>query len=105
MALIGTSLSLCVKDILDGHVQESDVDKIISRTCAPKPRIEELLNDYLTIYWKNNPEGKAIAQRLFDAGKVEQPRLDNKPYPMGIGNNWVASEDEIRWSNEDTDFV
>ena len=97
--MIGTSLSVCVSNILDGTVAESDVEKIISRTCAPAPRVEELLERYANSYWGANPsEGKEIARRLFAAGKVEQPRLEGRPNPVGT-TWWVKDESEIVWTN------
>lgn len=96
--MIGTSLSACISHILRGDLAESDVEKIISRTAAPEHRVEELLERYASVHWYENPEeGKAIARRLFAAGKVEQPRLDYKPHPIGT-TWWVSDESEITWS-------
>lgn len=101
--LIGLSLSLCVIDIMKGLVQEEEVGKIIAGTAADTPEAwEKVLQDYSKIYWRKSPEqGEAIARRLIEAGKIEQPRITQFRCPS-IANRilWVQDESEIVWGDE-----
>jgi hypothetical protein len=88
--LIGTSLGKCVKDILDGTVKEDDVLFIVANTMCPDlPR----LMDVIETYYHDRPfvpaydmsahsleDAKAIAQRLFESGKLHQPRCLTEVY-------------------------
>ena len=84
--LIGTSLGQCIKDILDGTVNEKDVVMIITRTMAPAaerfiPVLEEYYNgiggysyDLSVGGTKTFDEVRELGLRLFDGGKIHQPR-------------------------------
>jgi hypothetical protein len=86
MMLIGTSLGQCLKDILSGKVSESDVVMIITRTRAEDAeKLFEVLDHY---YYSGNgqsydlsvdgtktiEEVRELASRLFNTGKIHQPR-------------------------------
>jgi hypothetical protein len=93
-ALIGYSLSFCVSDILRGNVKEAEVTKIVASIKAPtRDDFESLLTTYAQTYWRDNPdEGEAIARRLYDAGKIDQPRLRGEEI-MHVGNgHWKIIE-------------
>tara|TARA_R110001583_G_scaffold53441_4_gene164846 strand:- start:212 stop:520 length:309 start_codon:yes stop_codon:yes gene_type:complete len=77
---IGLSLSFCIKEILSGKVWEGSVDKIVSGTsCRSDDDWEELIQRYREVYWRKDPnEGEAILRRLLEAGKIEQPRLNDR---------------------------
>lgn len=104
---IGLSLSFCVLDIAFGKKKECDVTKIVAGTRASTPEEwEEVLSQYADTYWQSRGcdpiAAVAIARRLVDEGKVEQPRLlDSQRYPVIRGNHWVSSESEIIWSDEE----
>jgi len=84
--LIGTSLGQCIKDILSGEVSESDVVLIITRTMAPDaesfiPVLEEYYYgtgghayDLSVNGTKTFDEVKELGMRLFNSGKIHQPR-------------------------------
>jgi hypothetical protein len=91
MMLIGTSLGGCLKSILAGEVSEADVLCIISRTmCRDLDGLMHVVEEY---HGAGNPfankianydftdidldELKMLAQRLFENGKIHQPRLYN----------------------------
>lgn len=86
MMLIGTSLGQCLKDILSGKVSESDVVMIITRTMAPDAeRFIPVLEQYysgiggsqydLSIDGsKTIEEVRELGLRLFNTGKIHQPR-------------------------------
>jgi hypothetical protein len=80
---IGTSLGKCLKDILDGTVKEDDVLVIVSNTkCPDLPRLMAVVDEYyysrphsdydLTAH--TIEDAQALAQRLFESGKLHQPR-------------------------------
>ena len=88
--LIGTSFGGCLKSIISGEVSEDDVLLIIARTQSGS--LEGILKLAEAYYRKGNPyatiagnydfsedddleEVKAIAARLYLAGKIHQPRL------------------------------
>lgn len=91
MMLIGTSLGGCLKSIVLGEVSEADVLVIISRTkCRDLDGLMHVVEEY---HGAGNPfankianydftdidldELKVLAQRLFESGKIHQPRLYN----------------------------
>ena len=75
--LTGKSLSLCIRDVLEGIVEEHEIHKIITSTkCPDLVSFEKILDQYSSIYWSIAPErGKSIALRLWNENKIEQPRL------------------------------
>jgi hypothetical protein len=92
--MIGHSLSFCVLSILEGEVEEGDIEKIIAST-----KIETegdfwlVMDDYKKNYWGMDPdEGVRIARRLFMDGKIDQPRTRGEDHPN-------ACEDGI-WAKE-----
>jgi hypothetical protein len=99
LSLIGISLSDCIRDILEGCMQESEVEKIISGTCAPTEEAwEELLADYSAIAWKRYPsEAVAIVRRFRADGKIQQPWLTSGLVPSKNYGVWVQREADIVW--------
>lgn len=92
MMLVGTSLGGCLQSILAGEVSEDDVLCIITRTAAKD--IHGIQN-VVESYWgrgnsfATNPDNysklhefslddaKDLAWRLYESGKIHQPRLYN----------------------------
>lgn len=86
MMLIGTSLGQCLRDILAGDVDESDVVFIVTRTMAPDAeRFVLVLEEYyhgtgggaydLSVNGtKTFSEVKDLGLRMFNNGKIHQPR-------------------------------
>ena len=92
--MIGFSLSLCVRDIIDGKVNLDAVEKIVTGTCY-RERGEFIAGidaTYCRTYWRRSAdEAFVIAVLLWDAGKLDQPRLRGEEPPHGInggGNHW-----------------
>jgi len=88
---IGTSLGKCVKSILAGEVKEEDVLFIVTNTNCPT--IETLMFVIEQYYYDNAgsrgrseydmskfslAEACTVAQRLFESGKLHQPRAVGK---------------------------
>jgi hypothetical protein len=85
---IGTSLGKCVRSILAGEVKEEDVLVIVCNTkCPDLEKLMEVIEDYYYTY--QGAAGKVsdydmsnyslvdactVAQRLFEGGKLHQPR-------------------------------
>lgn len=92
----GRSLSFCIRDIAEGKVAEFDVARIVTGTCAPdRAAFEALLDGYCETYWRKMPEtAKAVALRLFDAGKIDQPRLRGEEGPNVSNGHWKVDEAE-----------
>ena len=94
--MIGLSASFCVKSILEGKVEEKDVEYIITSTCAEnKQELESVVAGYRKSYWHKNPEmGEAIFWRLWAADKLYQPIIEDggRPHYPG-GKTWVDSLD------------
>lgn len=90
---IGTSLGKCVKSILAGEVKEEDVLVIVTNTnCPTLETLMEVIDEYYHGYQGSRGRGAAydmsghsladacaVAQRLFESGKLHQPRA------VGIG--------------------
>lgn len=89
MNYIGTSLGGCLQSIMAGEVSEDQVMVIITRTDAPV--IDRFLDVVKVYHQSGNPYARrsdryvlkdfpvedvlSLAQRLWDAGKIHQPRV------------------------------
>ena len=93
----GYSLSLCISDILAGRVKESEVSKIIANTCARNADDwDEVLDCYLAVYWRSNPEeARNIFDRFLANDMIVQPRLEDVNYETPVdlcsGVRWVEN--------------
>lgn len=97
MKKIGLSLSPCVKDILDGKVPMKKVSKIIASTAFPT--MEEAINFYYPIAWKEHPKEEVIRVMTILWPIVYQPRLEAKGHPkFTVGNHWVKDENTIQYT-------
>jgi|GEM_PF-6309739 len=69
--LVGLSLSFCIADVLDGYVQEEDIEMIIAGTCAStKEDWREVFDEYKMYYWqKTQKEEKKSLGGLLQAEK------------------------------------
>ena len=99
---VGLSLSFCVRDIMRGNVQEEEVKQVIAATDAKSPaEWKKLIDDYKKIYWGGDPDkGAEIANRLFQAGKIRQPRTEGKkPHNISSGH-WIDASQVENWENQ-----
>ena len=81
---IGTSLGKCLKDLLDGTVKEDEVLVIVTNTMCPTlDRLMNVVEEYYYEYSHRRgydlsahtlEDAKILAQRLFESGKLHQPR-------------------------------
>jgi hypothetical protein len=89
--LVGRSLSLCVKDIIDGNVHIDDVEKIEAGTFYTDRDMFHvgMKMSYCHTYWRKSPEiAHDIAMRLYDDGRLHQPRLRGLPAPDTSDGVW-----------------
>jgi hypothetical protein len=78
---IGLSLSRCVRDIVEGHVDVEDVLLLITRTDFD-PTVDEQWDNIWAGYTTINPEWydlehddvKSVIMNLWEDGKIHQPR-------------------------------
>ena len=78
---IGLSLSRCVRDIVEGHVDIDDVLVLIARTDFD-PTVPEQWDSIWVGYISYNPEWRGLEHdavrnvvlRLWDSGRIHQPR-------------------------------
>lgn len=96
---IGTSLSKCVVDIVQGKVDILEVMSVVTRTrMEDKRALEMVISQYQHHHWRDtDPEAcAAIARQLWDEGLLHQPRLVNESYRYFIpSGNWLNVEPEI----------
>lgn len=97
---IGLSFSRCLKDIFEGKVEENDVLVIIARTDLDPHNDNHWNNiwDGYTLGGLSNPEWKdyqdcyvefrRMAIRLYDGGKIHQPR-QFKAHPQRMPYYWL----------------
>src|SRR5512135_122509 len=95
----GRSLSLCIKDILSGKVQEKEVAMIVTSTSCKN--LEEwmdcIAHYHDTYYWKDWDYIICfrLVMRLLFAGKIHQPRLvDGKIQDLSQKGIWADSLEE-----------
>ena len=74
--LVGTSLSQCLKDIVDGKVPESRVAVIVSSTRHPFNT-----EGHMDKHWHLNEV--EILTRLWNEGRIHQPRMVSDEYEAG----------------------
>lgn len=97
---IGLSISMCIRDIVEGRVKERNVLKIISRVSAHTPEDwERIIHDYKRDEWSRYAiEADKILRRLLKKKKIEQPRNTHGKEPVLIEDiRWVNDEKLIRW--------
>jgi hypothetical protein len=76
---IGFSLGRCVRDIVNGEVNIDDVVVVITQTmCHTSLQLHKVIEQYLTRtgYLKGLDVNEChyVARRLWDQGKIHQPR-------------------------------
>jgi hypothetical protein len=101
MKLTGRSLSNCVNDIASGAVNYADVTKIVARTAAPdKETFDKVIANYQRSAWVKHPDAAAdVARRLWEDGKIDQPRLRNAD---PVDQHDIHSIEEGHWVEDDT---
>lgn len=83
---VGTSLSLCILAVLREEVPLDEVVWIVTGTGArTREEFREVLVSYCKSYWKGEErKAFALAMRLWETGRIVQPRLTKGHLPVGI---------------------
>ena len=74
--MVGTSLSQCLQDIVDGVVPESRVAVIVASTRHPFNA-----EGHMDKHW--HPNEVEILTRLWNEGRIHQPRMVSDEYEAG----------------------
>lgn len=88
----GLSLSLCVRDIIDGRVNVEDVEVIVTNTAARDSNDwSKLMDQYCNSYWRGQSDrARRVVDLLLAADRIVQPRLNDRDYRHDISNGvWV----------------
>jgi len=97
--LIGLSVSACIRDIILGKVDESDVVAIVGGTDV-RNDVRQVVDHYSRAKhspWEKDPErARRIFMKLWDEGKIIQPRqLGLEPLFVGGGRHWAVQVDGV----------
>jgi hypothetical protein len=92
---VGMSFSFCVKDILEGRIQQEEVAFIYTATrCETSKHWEEVIRQYRLRYWKDNPDkAEEIARYFINNSLVIQPRLEGKVVRCRRRIIWIDQDD------------
>lgn len=75
---VGFSYGRCIRDIVNGDVDINDVVVIVSGTKTDRDSLDALVSEYLYredyLYGLDPAKCLAVAQELWDSGKIHQPR-------------------------------
>jgi hypothetical protein len=104
--LYGRSLSLCISDIIRGNkVKESDVEMLVTSTAFDtEESFQRGIKIYSETYWSNDPAlGIEIANRLWNSGKIFQPRLLDRSMSQDLRQMkiWVNTLEECTYYPND----
>ena len=97
MKLVGLSLSMCIRDIINRVHNKDEVRYIVANTSfRNETEFQEVLDFYKKAYWGESPGvAEAIAREFFEKGMIRQPKLHGHEHPsknryiIGI---WMLSE-------------
>lgn len=88
--LIGLSLSLCIKDVIEGRVSVEQIDSIIANTRIEGPEdLDDVIEVYRHSYWYADPDrAERLTRNLFRLGVISQPRIQNPRHHHTYGYHW-----------------
>lgn len=95
--MIGLSISFCIRDIIEGKVQESDVEKIVANTkCETLQHWQEVILQYRRIFWRKNPElGEALCWRFVADNMIDQPRCRGEESHNISQGHWLKDSQQV----------
>ena len=95
--MIGLSLSLCVKDIIDGKISINEVDKIVVNVdINDRQKWSDLIIMYCNYCWEGFDErAMEICDTLKNSGRIEHVK-DNH-HVLLYKHHWINFEDEIEY--------
>lgn len=90
---IGLSLSLCIRDIMQGTVGINQIACIITNTRAQtEAQWEKIITEYHRVCWSNETLewARALIGLLRKEGKIIQPRLDDPDHTHTVNRgHWL----------------
>jgi hypothetical protein len=88
--MIGKSLPLCVRDIIAGTVELTDIERIVTSTFyTDRAMFHSGIHDYCRTYWRDAPGlAHRVAMQLWDEGRLDQPRTRGEPVPDISSGHW-----------------
>jgi hypothetical protein len=104
---VGLSLSICVRDIVEGKIHESRVPLIVAGTRAETPeQFAECLAFYADTYWHPRrselglgtdftAECVRTAWMFWDEGRIVQPRVEREGACVNIAHGWWVSTEAM----------
>lgn len=97
--LYGLSMSICVRDIVEGKHDLERVKYIISSDRFKT--LDEAISRYKdSSYWEKNKEACIeVCMKLWNSGRIIQPRVifgdDYFPHTYGLKDLWVEGQEEL----------
>lgn len=100
--IIGLSVSMCIRDIIQGRVRLEDVVEIRGATSVRSPdRWDRVIKSYQQSYWTSDPERAAtICRQLLTEGKIKQPRVDGGKVHSDAEGHWLPVGQESQSAEE-----
>lgn len=91
---IGLSLSFCICDLLDEKIACDQVAFIVTGTKAPTRQAwDRVVDQYCQTYWSSDPvRARRLANRLYEQGKILQPRVWGCECPNIAEGHWARIE-------------
>ena len=76
--MVGLSLSFCIRDIIEGRVQDEDVLRIEASTAyKTEDDWKKGIENYCELYWQKDPDrAEMLVKAMRDEGRIVQPRLE-----------------------------
>lgn len=97
--LYGLSMSICVRDVVEGKHDLERVKYIISSDRFKT--LDEAISRYKdSSYWEKNKEACIeVCMKLWNSGRIIQPRVifgdDYFPHTYGLKDLWVEGQEEL----------
>jgi hypothetical protein len=88
---IGLSLSFCIRDIIEGRVNEEDVICIISNTkITNMDEFDSCCDMYCKVYWLSNQRRALyLAMKYWQQGRIIQPRTFSNNIHYVSDGHWI----------------
>lgn len=97
MSVFTDSLSFGLRDAIDAGCED---ELIILTACkfSSEAELEEVLEQYTEVYWRNHPTAADAARRAYAEGRIIVPRLRDLCCPIGTPNQPLYTGwDEWQW--------
>ena len=99
---------MCVKSIIDGEIDLAQVIGIEASTKIIHPvDLEEVIKQYKTSYWEEDPDkAEEIARDIYNNKVFYQPRVQYNYYVCGVRPLWLVIEkDNGDWFDNNSKLI